>query len=184
MNRIPERRRPLFVLAASLAVLLVVAGGVLLIGRLTPTPTPTAVPTSSSTASPSANPSTPEGATRAFFAAVVAARRTDEPNLIEPFVTNRASSAYRTIAAFLAGQKESGKASITTRLDLDKVRVEATGDTAQLTATLLEAGYDIDLVGGGPLESPVTLVPRKLTVELRLADGVWKVESFETGASS
>ena len=43
MNRIPERRRPLFVLAASLAVLLVVAGGVLLVGRLTPTPTPTTV---------------------------------------------------------------------------------------------------------------------------------------------
>ena len=59
MNRIPERRRPLFVLAASLAVLLVVAGGVLLIGRLTPTPTPTTAPTSSATGSPSADPSTP-----------------------------------------------------------------------------------------------------------------------------
>ena len=67
MNRIPERRRPLFVLAASLAVLLVVAGGVLLVGRLTPTPTPTTLPTSSATASPSADPSTPEGAVRAFF---------------------------------------------------------------------------------------------------------------------
>jgi hypothetical protein len=115
---------------------------------------------------------------------VIAARRTDDPSLLEPFVTSTSSSAYRTVAGFLAGQKESHKASITTRLDLENVSVKGTGDSARLTATLLEAGYDIDLDNGQPLESPMTLDPRKLTVELRRMDDVWKVDSFETGASS
>ena len=112
MNRIPERNRPLVILAVGVAVLVIVAGGVLLVGRLGPPPAPT--PSGSqATASPSANPSTPEGATRAFFDAVIAARRTDDPSLIEPFVTSTSSSAYRTVESFLAGQKESHKASIT-----------------------------------------------------------------------
>ena len=183
MNRIPERNRPLVILAVGVAVLVIVAGGVLLVGRLGPPPAPT--PSGSQvTASPSANPSTPEGATRAFFDAVIAARRTDDPSLIEPFVTSTSSSAYRTVEGFLAGQKESHKASITTRLDLENVSVQETGDGARLTATLLETGYDINLDTGQPLESPMTLDPRKLTVDLRRADGVWKVDSFETGASS
>ena len=181
MNRIPERNRPLVVLGTAVIVLLVVAGGVLLLGRLAPSPTPTPPTSPSSPASPSADASTPEGATQAFYDAVIAARRTDNPDLIEPFVTSRDSSAFRTVAGFLAGQKESGKASITTMLELEDVRVEVSGDSARLTATLLEAGYDIDLDTGEPLESPMTLDPRNLTVELRRVDGIWKVDSFETG---
>ncbi len=182
MNRIPERSRPLVIVATGIIVLLLVAGGVLILGQLGPSPTPSTSLPPSATASPSADASTPEGATRAFFDAVVAARRTDNPELIEPFVTSRESSAYRTVAGFLAGQKESGKASITTMLELENVMVEESGDSARLTATLLEAGYDIDLDTGEPLESPVTLDPRTLTVELQRSDGTWKVESFETGA--
>ena len=181
MNRIPERNRPLVIVATGVVVLLLVAGGILLLGQLGPTPTPSTSLPPSATASPSPDPSTPEGATRAFFGALVAARRTDDPALIEPYVTSRESSAYRTVAGFLAGQKESGKASITTMLELEDVQVEESGETAQLTATLLEAGYDIDLDTGQPLESPVTLRPRNLTVELRRVDGIWKVDSFETG---
>lgn len=181
MNRIPERNRPLVVLGTAVIVLLVVAGGVLVLGRLAPTPTPTPPTSPSAPASPSAATSTPEGATRDFYDAVIAARRTDNPDLIEPFVTSRDSSAFRTVAGFLAGQKESGKASITTMLELEDVRVEVSGDSARLTATLLEAGYDIDLDTGEPLESPMTLDPRNLTVELRRVDGIWKVDSFETG---
>lgn len=181
MNRIPERNRPLVIVATGVVVFLLVAGGILLLGQLGPTPTPSTPLPPSATASQSPDPSTPEGATRAFFGALVVARRTDDPALIEPYVTSRESSAYRTVAGFLAGQKESGKASITTMLELEDVQVEESGETAQLTATLLEAGYDIDLDTGQPLESPVTLSPRNLTVELRRVDGIWKVDSFETG---
>jgi hypothetical protein len=182
VNRIPERSRPLVIVATGIVVLLLVAGGVLILGQLGPSPTPSTSLPPSATASPSADASTPEGATRAFFDAVVAARRSDNPEFIEPFVTSRESSAYRTVAGFLAGQKESGKASITTMLELENVMVEESGDSARLTATLLEAGHDIDLDTGEPLESPVTLDPRTLTVELQRSDGTWKVESFETGA--
>lgn len=182
MNRLPARYQLPLIAGVSLVVVLLVVSAVLLASRIGPTPTPSIQPTSPS---PSASPdiSTPEGATRAFFEAVIGARRTDDPSLLEPFVTSTSSSAYRTVAGFLAGQKESNKASITTRLDLENVSVQETGDGALLTATLLEAGYDIDLDNGQPLESPMTLDPRKLTVELRRADGVWKVDSFETGAS-
>ena len=181
MNRIPERNRPLVVVLTGVAVLLVVVGGILVASRLAPSPTPT--PSSApASPSPSADGSTPEGATRSFFDAVVAARRIDDPALIEPFVTSSESSAYRTIAGFLAGQKERGRASITTKLDLEGIEVEESGDNARLTATLREAGYDIDIDTGEALESLVTLAPRDLTVELRRIDGLWKVDSFETRA--
>ena len=136
MNRIPERRRPLFVLAASLAVLLVVAGGVLLVGRLTPTPTPTTLPTSSATASPSADPSTPEGAVRAFFAAFKEARRTDDPALIRPFVTGEQSSAYLSVQGFLLGQKAVKKASVLTVQQLENISVQTTGRLGDRSAGL------------------------------------------------
>jgi hypothetical protein len=115
---------------------------------------------------------------------VIAARGTDDPAPIEPLVTSRESSAYLTVAGFLAGQRESGKASITTMLELEDLRVEESGDSARLIATLLEAGYDVDLATGEPLESPATLDPRTLTVDLRRTGHVWKVESFDTEVPS
>ena len=179
MNQVPARYQLPLVAGVSLIVVLLIVGAVLVAGRIGPGPTPSAAP-SAPPPSATADPSTPEGATRAFFDAVIAARRTDNPELIELFVTSRESSAYRTVAAFLAGQKESGKASITTMLQLEAVSVEESGDSARFTATLLETGYDVDLDTGKPLESPVTLDPRSLTVELRKTNSVWKVDSFET----
>lgn len=185
MNRIPERHRPLVVGVTAAAAVLLVAAGVLFLGRLGPSPNPTSAPTSSpSVSSPSAEPSTPEGATRSFFDALIEARRRDDPSPIAPFVTGEKSSAYRTVAGFLQGQREAGKASVTTMLQLEEVSVEETTDGARLTATLYEAGYDIDLDTGEPLESPITLEPRALTVELRRVEGEWKVDSFEIGPGS
>lgn len=182
MDRLHPRYQLPLVVGVSVLVVLLVAGGVLFLPRLGSPPAPTGSLGPSATASPTGGESTPEGATRAFFDAVVAARRTNDPAFIEPFVTGRESSAYLTVAGFLAGQQQSGKASITTRLELQDISVEEAGDSARLTATLLESGYDIDLESGEPLESPVTLEPRRLTVELRRIDGAWKVDSFETGA--
>jgi hypothetical protein len=181
MNRIPERRRPLFVLAASLAVLLVVAGGVLLVGRLTPTPTPTptALPTASSTATAAADPSTPEGAVRAFFAAYKEARRTDDPALIRAYVTGEQSSAYLSVQGFLLGQKAAKKASVLTVQQLENINVQSTGDSATVQLVYTEGGYDISLDSGEPLESPGVLAPRDVTMELRRIDGRWLVETYE-----
>jgi hypothetical protein len=178
MNRVPPRNQPLVVAIASVLAVLVVVGAILLVGRITPSPSPS--PTATTSATPDL--STPEGAVRAFFDALIAARRTDNPQVLEPFVTGVNSSAYRTVAGFLEGQRGSGKASITTTLELKNIKVVESGDTARLTATLLESGYDIKLDTGEPLESPVTLQPRELIVELRRANAIWKVESFETRA--
>jgi hypothetical protein len=181
MNRIPERRRPLFVVAASLAVLIVVAGGVLLVGRLTPTPTPTptAVPTASSTATAAADPSTPEGAVRAFFAAYKEARRTDDPALIRAYVTGEQSSAYLSVQGFLLGQKAAKKASVLTVQQLESINVQSAGDSATVQLVYTEGGYDISLDSGEPLESPGILAPRDVTMELRRIDGRWLVETYE-----
>jgi hypothetical protein len=178
VNRIPERNRPLVVLAVGVVVLLVVAGGVLLVGQLGPSPTPTAS-SSSATASPSADPSTPEGATRAFFDAFARARRTDDASIVAPFVTGTESSAYRTVDAFLRGQKESGKASVITTNDLSSFGVDVQGATATVMVTQQLGGYDIDLDTGEPRESPTLLPPTSFRVILKLVDGRWLVDEFE-----
>jgi hypothetical protein len=183
MTRVPERNRLLVIAAAGVLIVLVVAGRVLLFGQPGATPGPSPSPPAVASVSPAADRSTPEGATRAFFAALVTSRRTDNPDLVEPFVTSREAPAYLTVAGFLAGQKAAGKASITTQLVLEEVRVDTTGDAARLTAALLEAGYDISLDTGRPLESPVTLAARRLTVELRRIGDTWKVDAFMVGAS-
>lgn len=179
MNRIPERNRPLVILATGLLVVLLVVGGVLLIGRLGPSPTPsTSVPPSVS-ASPSADPSTPEGGATAFFDAFARARRTDDPSLVVPFVTGTGSSAYRTVDAFLRGQKEAGKASIITTNELSGFGVDVHGQTATVMVTQVLGGYDIDVDTGEPRESPTLLPPTKFRVVLKHVDGRWLVDEFE-----
>lgn len=182
MNRIPERDRPLVVIGTAVVALLVVAGGVLLLGRLGPSPMPSISPPPSTTASHSADPSTPEGAVHAFFAALKEARRTDDPALIRPYVTGEQSSAYLSVQGFLLGQKAVKKASVLTVQEVENVRVEATGDTATVHLVYTEGGYDISLDTGEPLESPTVLAPRDVVMELRRIDGRWLVESYEAQA--
>lgn len=180
MNRIPERSRPLVILATGVVVLLLVAGGVLLVGQLGPSPTPTTSSSPSATASPSADTSTPEGATRAFFDAFARARRTDDASIVAPFVTGTESSAYRTVDAFLRGQREVGKASITTVLRLENLSTMTNGDRSTIVFDFTEGGYDISLDTGEALESPEVLPTTRVTVELLLRDGQWLVDSYES----
>ena len=123
--------------------------------------------------------STPEGAVRAFFAGLKEARRTDDAAAIRPYVTDEQSSAYLSVQGFVTSQKAANKASVLTIQQLDNIRVEATGDTATVQLTYTEGGYDISLDSGQPLESPGTLAPRDATLELRLINGRWLVDSYE-----
>jgi len=182
VNRIPERKRPLVILATGVVVLLLVVGGVLLLGQLGPTPTPSTSAPPSASATPSADPSTPEGAVRAFFAALKEARRTDDPALIRPYVTSEQSSAYLSVQGFLLGQKAVNKASVLTVQTVEDVDVETSGDTATVRLVYTEGGYDISLDSGEPLESPNVLAPRDVTMELRRIDSRWLVESYEAQA--
>src|SRR5204862_1580910 len=102
-------------------------GGVVLVGQLSPSPTPTTSPSLISSEPPSVDPSTPEGAVRAFFAALKEARRTDDPRLIRPFVTGEQSSAYLSVLGFLLGQKGINKASVLTVQNVENFSVQTTG---------------------------------------------------------
>jgi len=179
MNRIPSRYQLPLIVGVSLVVLLLVAGGVLVVGRLGPSPTPTNVPPSASPPT-SIDPSTPEGAVRAFFDAYSDARRTDDPSLVLPLTTGEDSSAYRSAEAFLRGQKEVGKASITTVLLIENVSSSDNGDQATVVFDFTEGGYDISLDTGEPLESAAILPTTQVTVELVLSDGRWLVDSYES----
>jgi len=180
MNRVPSRYQLPLVIGVSVVVLLLIAGGVLLTGRLGPSPTPTNPATSSPSAPPSMDASTPEGAVRAFFDAYSEARRTDDPSLILPLTTGEDSSAYRSAEAFLLGQKEVGKASITTVLEIENVSTSVDGDSATVVFDFTEGGYDISLDTGEPLESPEVLPTTQVTAELVLSAGQWLVDSYES----
>lgn len=180
MNRLPARYQLPLVAGASLIVLLVIAGGVLLVGRLGPSPNPSPPPSASQSTPGSADTSTPEGAVRAFFESYARARRTDDPSLVLPMTTGEQSSAYRSVEAFLLGQKEVGKASINTVLEFENFSTSVDGDRATVTFDLTEGGYNIDLDTGEPLESPEVLPTTRVTVELVLRSGRWLVDSYES----
>ena len=176
--RTQRRPLPLVIAIAGFAALAVAVFVVVVPGLLTG-PDPTTSPPPSASESPSGDAATPEGATRAFFEAYAEARRTGSPEAVLAFVTSENSSAYLTVHGFVRGQTDAGKASVTTVLELANLRTAIDGDVATVVLDFTEGGYDIDLDSGEPLESPVVLPTRRLTVELHRSGGVWLVESFE-----
>ena len=175
---VPPRYRLPVAIAASVAVVLVVLV-VVLIANGGASPAPTSQP--SATSSASADPgSTPEGAVRAFFEAYATARQSDDPAAIEPFVTSKTSSAYLSAAGFLRGQKEKGKASVTTVLRLDNMAATTSTDgSATVTFDYTEGGYNIDPATGSPLESPTVLPATRVTVVVHQLGGRWLVDAYQ-----
>ena len=117
---------------------------------------------------------------RAFFAAFAAARATDDPSGLRELVTSEESSAFLTVEGFLEGQKAAGKASVVTEQRLENVVTEIDGSSATVRFDFTEAGYDIRLADASPLESPQVLPARRVTVTLRLVDGRWLVDAYES----
>ncbi len=177
MPRIPERSRLPVLVGVSLIAVVLVAGAVIVVPRLVQ---PTSAPTSSPTlpASPSVDPSTPEGAVRAFFDAFARARRSDDASIVLPFTSGESSDAYRSAQAFLRGQRESGKASVITRLDITNVLVEQDGDRATVSFDYVQGGFDIDLDTGEPLESPIVLPVERVSAVVVRRDESWLMDSY------
>ena len=175
---VPERYRLALVAATSLIVVVIVAGTILLLNR--PGPTPVESPTPAAVASASLDPSTPEGAVRSFFDAFAKARLSDDPALVVPFVTGKDSSAYQSVAAFLQGQKDVGKASVTTVLRIENVQVQPSDSTVSVSFDYTEGGYNIDPKTGRAVESPVVLPTTKVVAVVRHVGGLWLLESYET----
>ena len=179
MNVPPRYRLPIAI-AASVAVVAVVFVVVLIASG--GSANPIATPGTSASASASTDPgATPEGAVRAFFEAYAKAGQTDDPAGIEPFVTGKTSSAYLSAAGFLEGQKEKGKASVTTVLRLDNMTTSAsTAGAATVTFDYTEGGYNIDPATGSALESPAVLPVEKVTVVVHRVAGRWLVDAYQT----
>jgi hypothetical protein len=173
---VPHRYRLPIAIVASVAVVVVLVAVIVAGGRGPITsPSPSASPTAST--DPTA---TPEGAVRAFFNAYAQARRTDDPSLIEPFVTSKTASAYMSAVAFLKGQKDTGKASVTTVLRLENMKTEQKGMSATVSFDYTEGGYNIDPTSGSPLESPTVLPTTKVIATVQQIDGRWLVDSYQT----
>ncbi len=175
--RILERYRLPAIVGASVLLTLLVVAAVLLAGRVGPATRPSTPP---ATNPPSTTPalSTPEGAVRAFFEAFARARRTDDPAVIRPFVTDERSDAYRSAQGFLSGQRAQGKASVITRLELTNFSVTREGNSATVLFDYVQGGYDIDLDTGKPRESPEVLPVERVIATVRLRGDVWLVESY------
>ena len=177
------------ILAASSVLLgLLVVGGVLLAGRLglpdTSTSSASAAAGAPATTQPAPSPtdprSTPEGAARAFFAAYALARRSDDPSAVAGLVTGPDSSAYRSVAGFLEGQRAAGKASVLTVARLEGLAASVTASGATVTFDYTEGGYDIGLADASPLQTPQLLPSVRVTVRLRQVGGVWLVDAYES----
>lgn len=180
-----ERYRLPLVAAVALAAVVVVVVAVAAFGSMGSTrPSSGSTPTRAATATTTPVPtptdprSTPEGATRAFFAAFAKAWKTDDPSLVEPYVTSKESSAYLTVAGYLGGAQGVGRASIITIDNLDNMTSRVVGDTATVDFYYTEGGYDINPSTGAALESPTLLAPVHLTATLKLVNGLWLMDSY------
>jgi hypothetical protein len=182
-----ERHRLPFVAAVAVAVSAVVVAAVIVLGSTgsstkssdstrppSTAPTATAIPTPT----PTDPRSTPEGATRAFYAAFAKAWKTDDPSLVEPYVTSKESSAYLTVAGYLGGAQGVNRASIITIERLDNMTSRVVGDTATVDFYYTEGGYDINPSTGAALESPTVLPPVQITATLKRVNGLWLMDSY------
>ena len=179
-------RFPLVALVA-LAVVAVVVVAVVGLGSLgssapnaSATPARSASPTATPAPTPTDARSTPEGATRAYFDAFSKARKTNDPSLVEPYVTSKESSAYLTAAGFLGGAQGVNRASVVTVDRLDNMTSQISGDTATMAFDYTEGGYDINPSTGVALETPTVLAPVRVTATLKLVSGLWLMDSYVT----
>ena len=180
-----EKYRLPVVALIALAVVAVVVVAVIGLGSLGSTAT-SAAPTPSASLTPTATPaptptdprSTPEGATRAFFVAFSKARKTNDPSLVEPYVTSKNSGAYLTVAGYLGGAQGVNRASVVTVDRLDNVTSSVSGDVATVDFDFTEGGYDISASTGVALESPTVLPPAHVTATLKRVNGLWLMDSY------
>jgi hypothetical protein len=180
-----EKYRLPVVALIALAVVAVVVIAIVGLGSLgssatsaAPTPSPMLTPTVTPAPTPTDPRSTPEGATRAFFAAFAKALKTNDPSLVEPYVTSKDSSAYLTVSGWTGGAQGVNRASVVTVERLDNMTSRISGDTATVDFDYTEGGYDINPSTGAALETPTILAPAHVTATLKLVNGLWLMDSY------
>ncbi len=178
-------RLPLVAAVALVAVVVVVAAivGLGSLGSTTTSPDSTRSPSEAPT-TPTATPTptdprlTPEGATKAFFDAFAKALKTNDPSLVEPYVTSKDSSAYLTVSGWTGGAQGVNRASVVTVERLDNMTTSISGDAATVDFDYTEGGYDINPSTGAALETPTVLAPVHVTATLKLVNGLWLMDSY------
>ena len=180
-----EKYRLPVVALIALAVVAVVVVAIVGFGSLgssatsaAPTPSPMLTPTATPAPTPTDPRSTPEGATRAFFAAFAKALKTNDPSLVEPYVTSKDSTAYLTVSGWTGGAQGVNRASVVTVERLDNMTSRISGDTATVDFDYTEGGYDINPSTGAALETPTILAPAHVTATLKLVNGLWLMDSY------
>ena len=180
-----EKYRLPVVALIALAVVAVVVVAIVGLGSLgssatsaAPTPSPMLTPTATPAPTPTDPRATPEGATQGFFAAFSKARKTNDPSLVEPYVTSKNSGAYLTVAGYLGGAQGVNRASVVTVDRLDNVTSRVSGDVATVDFDFTEGGYDISASTGVALESPTVLPPAHVTATLKRVSGLWLMDSY------
>ena len=179
-----ERYRLPVVAAVALAAVVVVVGAVAVFGSMgsgAPTAISTAARTPSASATPAPTPTdprlSPEGATRAFFAAFNKGWLTDDPSLVTPYVTSTDSSAYLSVSSFLGGEKAVNRAAVITTQKLDNLTTAITGTAATVEFDYTVGGYTTNL-DGAAIETPNVLAPVHAKVTLKLVAGQWLVDAY------
>jgi len=181
-------RLPLVAAIAAVVVVIVVAAVIGLGSTGSSTQSPDSTRPVSTTSAAIATPTaattdprlTPEGATRAFFDAFAKALKTNDPSLVEPYVTGKESSAYLTVSGWTGGAQGVNRASVVTVERLDNMTSRVSGDTATVDFDYTEGGYDINPSTGAALESPTVLPPIHVTATLKLVNGLWLMDSYVT----
>jgi hypothetical protein len=180
-----ERYRLPYVAAVAVAVAAVVVAAVVGLGSLgssakgaASTPSPSTAPTATPAPTPTDPRSTPEGTTREFFAAFAKALKTNDPSLVEPYVTSKDSSAYLTVAGWTGGAQGVNRASVVTVERLDNMTTRISGDAATVDFDYTEGGYDINPSNGVAVETPTVLPPVHVTATLKRINGLWLMDSY------
>jgi hypothetical protein len=109
-----------------------------------------------------------------YYQAFNQVRSTGDASLIDP-VTDPAGVDRSNVQAFVADQRARHRLSIVTSDKFSKWNFKVNGTVATVDFDHQITGYDIDSTTRQPVESPTTLPPDRIAMELRHHNDGWLV---------
>jgi len=116
---------------------------------------------------------------RHYYAVLNQVRATGDISLIDS-VTDPDGVDRSNVQAFMADQRAKGRLSIITADVFSKWRFTFDSHVATVSFDHQISGYDIDASTRQPIESPTTLAPTHMVMELRHHDSGWLVFNRQT----
>jgi hypothetical protein len=118
-------------------------------------------------------------AVRHYYQVLNQVRASGDISLIDS-VTDPDGVDRSNVQAFMADQRAKGRLSIITADVFSKWRFTIDGRVATVSFDHQISGYDIDAATRQPVESPTTLMPTHMVMELRHHDSGWLVFNRQT----